>query len=328
MSKTTQKSPQYYYYYFNYADVLLEGYADNKKNSSQLLKEIIHKLNDQNFLKGKRVIDRHENRTGSEKRLLVHISAPFEKGGGRVFGKIALIKNKSVFMLSGTDLIEQIEKPENKEFIEITNYSITFEPKPIIMVEFNSEGPRLSDIEFYFRQISKDARIAKSIKTRFHLNVDYNKLSQKINNVFYVEVKVKANELYKSGDVNWHKGLKQLNDDVRYKDVRLEFFYPRIKDVKKGGLLRNVTGLKFARNIIDWLKGEPGNIEYIDDLKMNYVLEGSDKEINLDFIKNKTTSVLSIPIGNVNKRIEFNYDVGIEFSTYIQKGTTTEEKKE
>jgi hypothetical protein len=320
---------KYFHYYFNYADIELEGYAANKGTSSQLLKQIVVKLNDRDFLKGKRVINRYEKRAGTEKRLLVNVSAPFEREGKRVFGKIALIKNKSVFTLAGSDFLEEIEKPKHKEFVEITNYSITFDPKPIIMIEFNSEGPRLSDLEFYFRQISKEARIATSIKTRLHLSIDYKKLSEQIANVFNIEVKVRSNDLLQSKDVEWYNGLRQLKDDLNYKDVKLQFFYPRIKDEKKlKKYLANISGLKFARGILSWLKKNPENIENVDDLKMVYTVEGSDEEFDMDFIKNKTTSVLSIPKEHASKRVEFNTVVGVEFNMYLKDGKVTDKEKE
>ncbi|MBK7854566.1 MAG: hypothetical protein IPJ79_06320 [Bacteroidetes bacterium] len=230
--------------------------------------------------------------------------------------------------LSQTDLIKEIEKPGNKEFVEITNYSISFEPKPIIMVEFNSSGPRLSDIEYYFRQIAKNEHIAKSVGTSLHLSVDIKKLNTDIANVFGIVVKVKANEISKSGDVNWHEGLKKLKDDVGYRDVRLEFSYPRVKEVSVGTLRKNVFGLKFARNILDWLNGNPNNIESIDDLKMTYQVNGSEEIVDLDFIKNKTTSIISIPADNAIQRREFNFEVGTEFNKYLSTGKTTLEPKQ
>jgi hypothetical protein len=323
-------SLQYAYYEFNYADIILEGYGKDQRDSSQLLKEIIRTLNDPNFKKDKRTIDRFKNRSGSEKRLLVHISAPFEKEGRRIFGKIALIKNKAIFLLdlNQADLIKEIEKPGNKEFVELTNYSITFDPKPIIMVEFNSSGPRLSDIEYYFRQISKDMYIAKSVRTTLHLSIDYKRLSTNIDNIYGIAVKVKANEIYKSKDVDWHDGLKKLKDAAGYRDVKLEFLYPRITDPNTNKLNKNIIGIDFARSIIDWLTKKPENIENIDDLKMTYQETGSDAIVDLDFIKNKTTSVVSIPINNVIIRQQFNFEVGSEFNKYLLTTTTTIDKKQ
>ncbi|MBK7854567.1 MAG: hypothetical protein IPJ79_06325 [Bacteroidetes bacterium] len=85
-------SAKYKYFEFNYADLALEGYSKDERSSAQLLKAIINTLNRPDYPKEKKTIDRFQNRTGTEKRLLVHISAPLEKEGRRVFGKIALIK--------------------------------------------------------------------------------------------------------------------------------------------------------------------------------------------------------------------------------------------
>jgi hypothetical protein len=311
---------------FNYASLTLEPYANNDCHSSKLLKELILKLNDASFPQTKRVIDRFANRKGNVKRNLVVISSPMEKGGVRSFGKIALIKNKAPQLLVGRDVIEEIEKPENKEFIEVTNYVINFNPSsdPIIMIEYNHEGPRFSDIEFYFRQISKDFKIAKSIKSSVHLEVNYNDLSKNIQNIFGVTVKLKASDLIKSQQVNWYKSLATLNESTGYKDARLEVFYQRKKE-KNGKYAKNLMGLKFARNILDWLRGSDVNIDNVEDLKMTYQVDNNDEILELDFIKNKTTSIVSVKKFNQTqyKPMDYKFEAGKEFDIYLTSGQTT-----
>ncbi|MBL7935712.1 MAG: hypothetical protein JNM51_07875, partial [Bacteroidia bacterium] len=153
----------------------MKPYSGDSGTSSQLLKNIILKLNEDEFPSEKRIIDKHENRKNSVRRKLVIISNRFEDKGVRCHGRIALIKNKAPLVWGGKDIVEQIEKESNKQFIEITNYTINFssDSEPIIMFEFNSEGPRLSDIEFYVRQIAKEFRLAKNIQTSLHLKTSY-----------------------------------------------------------------------------------------------------------------------------------------------------------
>jgi hypothetical protein len=220
----------------------------------------------------------------------------------------------------GKDIVEEIKKVTNQQFIEVTNYMINFNTNadPIIMFEFNNEGPRLSDIEFYIRQIAKDNTLAKSTETSIHLKVPYEQLDKELNNVFSVVVKVNA---VNNNKANWLKTLKTLNDDAGYKDVRLELFFKRQKD-EKGNYARNIRGTDYARGIIEWLRKDKKNIEYLDDLKMSYQSNDDEDIIDLDFLKNKVISYLKIPIDSNNTYTStvFRSIVGQEFDFYLEKG--------
>lgn len=303
---------------FHYASISLSPYKGDTGTSSQLLKEIIQFLNSTDFPNDKRVIDRHKNRKNSVSRRIVNISSRIEKMGQRCFGKVALIKNKAPMLWSGKDIIEEIEKEKNKQFIEVTNYVINFNSgsDPVIMFEHNYEGPRLSDIEYYFRQIAKEYKLAKNIKSSLHLYADYDTLDKKMINVFGLTVKVNTANINK---LDWHKDLKHLESDSGFKDIRLEFIYKRVK--KNGFYEKNIRGLDFARGIVNWLKKSNKNIEYVDDLKMTYQLD-DDKIVDLDFLKNKITSFVKIPLvdSKVYKAQDFRHIVGQVFNHYLQTG--------
>lgn len=307
---------------FNYASIRLKPYNGDESSSSQLLKKIIATLNSDEFPNSKKIIDRHENRKNAVNRKLVIISNRLEDKGQRCYGKIALIKNKAPMLWGGKDIIEEIKKVTNQQFIEVTNYVIDFNTTgdPVIMFEFNNEGPRLSDIEYYLRQIAKEYSIAKSTETCIHLKVSYEQLDKELNNVFSVVVKVNA---VNNNKANWLKTLKTLNDDAGYKDVRLEMFFKRQKD-DNGKYLRNIRGTDYARSIIEWLRKDKKNIEYLDDLKMSYQTNNEDEIIDLDFLKNKVISFINIPTepSNTYTFKTFREIVGNEFNFYLKTGTT------
>jgi hypothetical protein len=309
---------------FHYASFNLEPLAKDNSTSSQLLKNIIQSLNSEDFPSESKIIDRHKERKNTPSRNLVIISNRFERKGLRCFGKIALIKNKAPKIWGGKDIIEEISKEKNKRFIEVTNYIINFNEssKPVIMHEFNHEGPRLSDIEYYYRQISKKLHLARSINSSLHLESDYNQLDKEMSNIFEVVVKVNAANANK---LNWHNELKQLKDATGFKDVRLEFFYKRKKE-KNGKYEKNIMGLDFARKMIAWLKKNAFNIEYLEDLKMSYQVGEDDNVIDLDFLKNKTRSLIRIEtFDGLYESKELMRLAANEFNYYLTNGKTNNE---
>lgn len=313
-----------FYFEFHYATLTLEPYAGSNSTSSLLLQDVITKLNDKDLPDSLREIDRYKNRQGSAQRRLVHIAAPFEKGGVRCFGRIALIKDKAPLFLHGKDTVEEILKPQNKRFIELTNYVINFSASgdPIIMVEFNSAGPRLSDIEFYLRQISKEYKIATAFKTSIHLEASIDDLGKRIDNVFNLTVKV-ANTFSTTASAEWFNIFTSVRNNTAYKDVKLELFFGRSKNQSTGRMEKNVGGLKFVRRLLDWVNKDNTNLDNLDDLKMEYTADDSDDVISLDFLKNKKTSSMHIPShGGVYKPSELKHFAGQEFNHYLTTGKT------
>ncbi|MBL4707068.1 MAG: hypothetical protein JKY48_01320 [Flavobacteriales bacterium] len=317
---------------FHYCTLDLINLKGGVSSNSRLLKDILQKFKESDRPDDLVVIDRFKNQKGFKKRKLVQISARFGKGGTRCFGRMALIKNKAPQYWSGKDVIEAVDKPANKEFIEVTNYVIDFssDSGPIMMVEFNDSGPRVSDIEFYFRKHSQHYKIARSISTTLHLEVEFSDLDSKLENIFEVVVKVNSSKLIYN-KANWFNQFRNLKTETGYKDVRVQLLYGYNKD-PQGGYKKNTQGLDFARKILGWLKGDKHNIENVEDLKMTYLTEENQVPTELDFLKNKRTSCLQIPLNNgYFNRKEFETLVGYEFTHYLQNGTTNkncDEKKQ
>jgi hypothetical protein len=310
---------------FNYASIVLIPYAGNKSSSNNLLKQLINKLNDTDFPNDSRILDRHKNHKNSAARNLVMISNHFTEKGTRCIGRIALIKNKNPIVWKGKDVIEEIKKEANQKFIDITNYIIHFssiKDEAIIMHEFNSEGPRLSDIEYFLRQIATKFQIAKSVYLTLHLDTQFDDLAKNMTNIFGVTVKVKSSY---SNQHLWLTSLKQLNDDSGFRDVRLEFYYKREKE-PNGKYKKNVKGLDMSRNLLGWLKKDSRNIDYVEDLKMTYQASDDEKILDFDLLKNKTTSIIDIPLteGKIYKSDDYKTLVIKEFNYYLNTGNTTQ----
>jgi len=308
---------------FNYADLRLTPYTGSVENSTQLLKRIISHLNSSEFPKDKKILDRNKNQAGTISRELVMISNRFSERGVRCFGKIALIKNKAPMLWrEGEDVVVSINRPENQKFIEVTHYLIHFDPNgtPIIAVEFNNEGPRLSDIQYYLRQIGKESGIAKFIQSSLHLKIEYDQLDKQMRNIFSVVVKVKS---VFSNRLQWLKMLKDINDETGYKDIRIELGFKRKRGVN-GNYEHNTLGTDFARSLIHWLKNKDTNIDYIDDLKMTYQND-DDEVLSLDFLKNKEVSIIKLQSGYDPK--DLREAVEEEFSHYLTTGRTNTTEK-
>ena len=178
---------------FHYATFKTQPYKDESISSARALKNIIQKLSDSSIPSNKKILDRFKKRKGPEKRRLVHISSSFTDKGIRCYGRIALIKNKAPLFWGGKDVVEEIDNPKNREFIEVTNYLINFHSggDATVMVEWNSSGARMSDILWYLRSIGKEYHIAKYMNYTQHFDVEFDDLEKSIKNIFdYLRISV------------------------------------------------------------------------------------------------------------------------------------------
>jgi hypothetical protein len=308
---------------FNYASINLLPYKNVQRSGNSLLKSILNKLNEEDIPSEKIIFDRHKEHKHSVPRQLVMISNSFGNKGQRCFGKIALIKNKNPKIWKGRDIIKEIEKEENGQFVDITNYIIHFldnKDEAILMHEFNSEGPRLSDIEYYLRQVSQEFKIAKRINTTLHLDTNFADLEKQISNVFAFAVKVRSID---SNKHSWLKPLKNINDECGYRNLKLELLFKRNKDAG-GKYAKNIKGLDLVRNLFSWLENDKKNLKLLEDLKMSYMQDGNNEIIDMDFLKNKAKSSLLVPFidGRKYKLEDFRTIVGNELNFYLRTGKT------
>jgi hypothetical protein len=309
---------------FNYASFRLEPFAKDDSYSGKLLKEIIEELI--KLPMDKRTIDVFKTRKGAKKRLLAHIGANM-MSGTRCFGRIALIKDKAPFIWSGnSEILEEVKKDSNKEFVEITNYMINFSATgdPVIMFEYNHSGPRLNDILLFLRYVSKEYRISRSITYSIHLSIEFSDLSKILDNVLDLNIKVKSSNIVTSTDRSWFHVFKNLESDTGFRDLKLKLFFKRMKDKRDGKFVKNIRGTRFAREILDWLGKDKWNSTELKDFKMSYQVADDENIIELDFLKNKTISGLNIPVNDsgIFKASEFREIVGLEFSSYLSTGKT------
>jgi hypothetical protein len=314
---------------YNYCSYKLDPYANHIQSSSSLLKVIINKLQDSDRPSELIEIDRYANQKGTEKRNLIHLGVRWGTAGKRCFGQMALVKDGFLYTLQGKDVVEEVQKPQNSKFVRLTHYIIDFtSEEPIMMIQFNSSGPRISDVTFYFRQISKYYKVATSIKHITHLKVDIDKLESQIRTVFEINVKVNSKKSLSIGSSQWFKDFIGLNTKVGFKDVRMEYFFRRKQN--NGRYMINALGLDFARSIIAWLKNDQKNIDDLEDLSMSYELEdGSVKDFN--FMKNKWTSYFIISEDNktgLEIRKEFERQAAQELNYYLVNGKSSMEDYE
>jgi len=309
---------------FHYCDIKLDPYKGYENSTSlDLIKAIFNNLQADARTSKHHVIDRRAGQEGADKRRLVVIGVvnkPYRR-----YGKLALIKNKAPYFMSEEFDLDAIENETNKDYVEVTNFYVdTSGKKPIMMVEFNSDGPRISDVEYYLRHIGKTYNLSKYCTISLHVKGEIEEIARNLKNVFRIDLKVRAEKsiYYKDIDDAYYSSIESLKKSYPYQDIRLDVGFGYNKKIASDNYEPNISGLRLGRKLMDFLKKDTENIEHIEGLKMKVDM-GDGPEL-IDFIKNKENSLLTIDLVSKDRpnQKDLRQKASAAFDEYIENTKT------
>src|SRR5690606_10411118 len=112
---------------------------------------------------------------------------------------------------------------------ELATFFIDYSMSPAVMcVEYNHNGPRLSDIEYYFRNIAHEKLfLAKATTTTTYMDAGIDNILESLHNVVNFEFKIKPqNVTYFDNDVKGYvSGVANLGNRMQPKFIKVEAMY-------------------------------------------------------------------------------------------------------
>lgn len=312
---------------FNFFDFLFTPYKDEESNtsSSKILNECIKKINDEKTQKQKAiVINRFEGRKDESQRNLFVSSCVFFPKEKRHKCQIALIRedkiptlfNKSTYSLTPFDQLGAHAIAETTNFyIDMSGYV------PVVCCEFNSFGPRISDIEYYFRQISSlnMLKISRGCRASIHMKLPIGDVLNSITDVLKFEIKSRPNRLsylYQGINDPFILNINALANTINPKQIKIDAFF---RERGKGtSSKKNTQALGFVKKLLNAVKNNDAIVDDIDDFYLEFERnDGSEDVFNL--IKGKEEIVVDCSYktpGNYDTR-ELYVNCCIQFEQYI-----------
>lgn len=277
---------------FNFFDLELTSYNDRVESSSKnMLKEIFDRINEDRIKNIFYVFDRKENENNTEKRDLLIFSLAYTKEGKRIKGRMALLRNKLPVFLNNESDIDEIENLQNKKLAEITHFCVDFNKStPFVMIEFNSNGPRISDFEYYIRRFAKKFHIAKYVTASLRVKGEVDEILKNLKNIGEIDLKVKPEnaQFLKNIDHSYYSSITALNSSHPYQSIRVTTSFSRKKI--------NYGGLDLARKLLNLFTQNIDKVAQIDGLKM-VVDRGSGFE-PYDLIREKENVCIDVEISS------------------------------
>lgn len=277
---------------FHVFDLAFQPYVDDsqKIGSFSILKSCIQLVNDQRVQNQRFVIiDRHENRDKADSRKLFISTAAFSREDQMFKCRMHLIRDKIPSFLDKNNLtFSSVDILRNKELVETTSFYIDMSRRvhPTFICEFNSVGPKISDIEYYFRTLSskKHLHISKACQAKVHMEQSVEKVIEAMQNVFRFKFKAKPENLpslFHSTKDTFFSDMQLLGKNVDPKSIRVDLSF-REQGGKKVVSEKNYKMMSTSKKILNAVLSDTRVIDDIEDFYLEYEdVQGIDRNYSL-----------------------------------------------
>lgn len=272
---------------FHLFKIKFTPYSNTTMTSGGILGEIMKYLTKQRQEGKGFLIDKHQTRVKEVARPLFAAGTIFMGHEKRYQGSIALLRNGKIPMLKPADKFMLVPFDTSiGEIAEQTHYFVDYSTDSVILcVEFNYNGPRASDIEYYFRIVARDKlKLAKATELELIMDVSIDKALADLKNVLNFEVKVQPEKLSQLDTAlvgQYLTGITTLHSQIKPKYIKLEaLFQSPGKHVVSTELNKGANTM--ATRFLNALKAKPTNIDVFEHFAIRYEdKDGREEVFNL-----------------------------------------------
>lgn len=263
-------------------------YTPFKNSPQQTTRDILHAVITfltQSQLAGSGIlIDRHEDRKKDTARPLFVTQVSTDWKEKRIKVSMALLRKGRIPKLKPAETwtLVPLEKGRG-EIAEETHFFIDINTPTVIMcVEFNHNGPRMSDIEYYFRIVANDKLgLARATEITMFMDISIDKALAEFKNVLNMKVKVqpqKLSQLDPTVQGQYFTSISNLGQHVNPSFVKLEMLFESTeKDYKSSQI--NKKGNTMFKRILEAFNANPINMDAFENFVVKYETEDGKEDI-------------------------------------------------
>lgn len=267
------------------------------------------------------LIDKHELRQTNSREIFMNrvVIIPKEK---RIRCSMALLRKGKVPLIKPKEDYKLIPITEalNGSIAEETHFYIDYSKKTIIICcEYNHHGPRISDIEYYFRNIAhKVLRESKATEVVAYLDAPIEETLEKLKNVLNIDIKFAPNDLDKlTQDVRnkYFSGMRSLSNQLNPKFLRIEAYF----QAPGGGVQSkalNVSANTMVKDLLTRIKGNNLDIDAFKAFQFRYEDKDGNEEL-FNLISGKREIILEIDPKEIKTSKQYYDLLKNEFDIFI-----------
>jgi hypothetical protein len=307
---------------FHFYSLKFTPYKENsgEHSSSSILRDIITYLSQQIQAGNGHLIDKNQERQQEERREIFLTSAVFMPKERRIRCSIALLRAGRRPKLKPLDKFKLIPLSNMGTIAEETHFFIDYSKNyGVICLEYNYHGPRISDIEYYFRNVGRDTlKIAKATDVNMFMDTSIDDTLENLRNVLNMEIKIQPKNFAQLDTRligSYFTGMNNLGNLLKPKFLKIEtLFQTPGKSVTSSQLNKEANNM--VMDLLRTFRGRPFNIDAFDNFVVKYEdKEGKEEVFNL--LKGKKEIIKEIDLSTIQKKREWYEIIEKEFDEFI-----------
>lgn len=310
------------YHYFSLKFTPLKAVED-KYDSNDIMRNVITYISNKLHVdKQGHLIDRHESRQHSRRELFMN-RAVFLYKEKRIRCSMALLRSGREPFLKPKEQFKLIPISEQTigSIAEETHFFIDYNKSyAVICCEYNHHGPRMSDIEYYFRNVAqKVLKQSRATDVNTYMDAPINETLAKLKNVLNLEIKIQPknlNQLDTDIKNKYFTGMNTMGQILKPKYLRMEAYY---QTPGKGIVSQelNVPANKMVIEMLNRFNGRSFNIDAFDAFQVKYEdHEGNEEVFNL--LSGKKEIILNVDLKTITRSKDWYSLIENDFNEFMQ----------
>lgn len=307
---------------FHFYRLKFTPYTHAKNESSHtILHQVVTFLSQQQQAGSGILIDKHEDRGKESARPLFVTNAVFMFKEKRIRFSMALLRTGRIPLLKPADKFLLVPLDTSKgEIAEQTHFFIDYNTDSIVLcVEFNNNGPRISDIEYYFRVVARDKlNLARATEIELYMDTSIDKTLADFKNVLNMDVKVQPKKLVQLDPAivgQYFTAISNLGQHVKPKYVKLEVMFQTPGRQYISSEINKEGNSMFTR-ILNAFKAKPTNMDAFEHFVVRYEDKDGKEEV-FNLLKGKKEIVKLID-GKITSTRQWYELIEADFDEFIE----------
>ncbi|MBD1398355.1 hypothetical protein H9Q13_14380 [Pontibacter sp. JH31] len=305
---------------FHFYSLGFTPFKGSNEDHNSILKDVITYISVQKHAGKGHLIDRNQNRPQEERRELFMTSAIIMHRERRIRCSIALLRPGRVPKLKPVDDYKLVPLSSIGTVAEETHFFIDFSRnKSVICVEYNHHGPRISDIEYYLRNVSyQTLRKSKATEVEMFMETSIDDTLRNLKNVLNMDIKIQPKNFVQMDKTlvgKYFTGLNNLGNLVHPKFLKLEALFQTPGRAYTSSEINN-EGNKMFLDLLNAFKTRPYNIDCFDNFVVKYEdVEGKEEVFNL--LKGKKEVLKEVNLKSIKSSRQWYELIHEEFNEFM-----------
>lgn len=273
---------------FHFYSIKFNAYSklEREYSSTTILKDVITYLTNELHKGQGYLIDKHRNRENDGPRELFMTSAVFMPKERRIRCTLALLRSGRVPQIKPVDEYKLVPIKTLGSIAEETHFFIDYSRNyGIVCIEYNHYGPRMSDVEYYLRNVAREKlKLAKAVDVNLYMSNNIDKTLENLRNVLNMQIKIQPSKIAQmDNDVKgqYFTGINTIGNRLKPNFIRVEtYFQTPGNNVTSKELNKEANSM--VKTLLNKFKARPFHIDCFDDFVIKYEdKEGNEELFNL-----------------------------------------------